>query len=301
MSAPGKIRALLATARVANVPSVVCNVWCGMALAWSGSSAAAPPVILVPLAGVLLYVSGNFLNDWFDRHWDATRRPERALPGGLWRPGTYLAAAVLLGTGGIALALMAGPRPAAVAAIIAMLVVVYTVVHKRSVWSVLPMGLCRALLPVMGALAVLPVAGGLRISMLPSLALLGYIAGLSLEARNEALASGENKTPGIWPLGLLAVAAPISLLDSCLRAIPWLAVLAALPLLGWLRLCRTRYRRPVPRLVSALLAGIPLVDWVFLLPHGLSATNDWPGISMIAVPPLAMGCALLLQRLAPAT
>jgi UbiA prenyltransferase family len=304
MSAPGKVRALLATARVANIPSVVSNVWCGMALAlvWRDSPVIdGSIIILIPLAGVLLYVSGNFLNDWHDRDWDASHRPERALPGGLWKPGVYLQAAILLGTGGIALALAAGPRPATVAAIIGVLVMIYTLVHKRSVWSVLPMGLCRASLPLMGALAVLPLAEGLRVSFVPALALLGYIAGLSLEARNESLAAQGTKPGGIRPLWLMGCAVPLSLLWAMPSLNPWQPLVALVPFAGWLCLCGTRWRRPVPRLVSSLLAGIPLVDWVFLLPLGLVAPGDALGVSMIAVPPLAMACALLLQRLAPAT
>jgi 4-hydroxybenzoate polyprenyltransferase len=304
MSAPGKIRALLATARVANIPSVVSNVWCGMALAlvWGDwASVDGSILILVPLAGVLLYVSGNFLNDWFDRDWDASHRPERALPGGLWQPGVYLAAAVLLGISGVALALTAGARPAVVAAIIAVLVVVYTLVHKRSVWSVLPMGLCRAGLPLMGALAVLPIAEGLRVSFVPALALLGYIAGLSLEARNESLATQGHTSTGIRPLWLMGLAVPLSLLWAFPAHRSWQPLLALVPFVIWLWMCGTRWRRPVPRLVSSLLAGIPLVDWVFLLPLGLVAPGDALGISMLAVPPLAMASALLLQRLAPAT
>ena len=307
MSAPGKVHALLATARVANVPSVVSNVWCGMALAMVGGDGAVLDgsiLLLVPLAAVCLYVSGNFLNDWFDRNWDAVHRPERALPAGRWPPGAYLAAAVLLGIAGVVLALAAGSRPAWVATVIAVLVVVYTLVHKRSAWSVLPMGLCRACLPLMGALAVLPAADGFRAGLPPALALLGYIAGLSLEARNESLAARGEGQGSRWPLVLMGAAAPMLALQlfwSLPAGRTWLGVVGLLPFAAWLWLCRKRFRRPVPRLVSALLAGIPLVDWVFLLPAGLAAGATPAGVATWLVPPVAWACALLLQRVAPAT
>jgi hypothetical protein len=75
----------------------------------------------------------------------------------------------------------------------------------------------------------------------------------------------------------------------------------------WLTLGLTLHRKPVSRHVSSLLAGIPLVDAMALLPLALtlaSGAAPWSspfGSACFAVPPLAFLAALFLQRLAPAT
>ncbi|RYD36314.1 MAG: hypothetical protein EOP87_05710, partial [Verrucomicrobiaceae bacterium] len=71
----GKLRPLLATARIANVPSVISNVWAGIAIGsvvqrWEhGGQPVWLHALFLTLAGVFLYIGGNFLNDWHDREW----------------------------------------------------------------------------------------------------------------------------------------------------------------------------------------------------------------------------------------
>lgn len=310
MNRSGKPHALLATSRVANIPSVISNVWVGMAvgMAYSllgqenGPSDAV--FLMLPLAGVLLYVGGNFLNDWADRTWDVTHRPERALPRGLFPAWHYLIVAIACCLAGVALAATASPRCGWAAAGILVSIAIYTFFHKRTPWAVIPMGLCRALLPVMGCFAffpyinpVWPIACGL----------LTYIMGLSLSARYESMAE-----PPTW----VAVTGRALLLGTALLVawgnrglyldrIP--TIVGALPYLIWTSLCLRIWNKPVPRLVSRLLAGIPLVDWMLLLPLGLTRIHqdNWSidGISLLCllVPPLACISALLLQKVAPAT
>ena len=80
-----------------------------------------------------------------------------------------------------------------------------------------------------------------------------------------------------------------------------------IPYAVWLTLGLTLHRKPVPRHVSSLLAGIPLVDAMALLPLALTLASGaaaWIspfGLACFAVPPLAFLAALSLQRLAPAT
>ena len=95
MNHPGKLRALLATLRIANAPSVVSNVFLGFMLGWiydrdywNPASMHWHEAAIACLAGLMLYFSGNLANDWFDRSWDAEKRPERALPSGLFRPAS---------------------------------------------------------------------------------------------------------------------------------------------------------------------------------------------------------------------
>jgi hypothetical protein len=303
MSIPGKTRALLATARIANVPSVAGNVWLGVAVAAFFSSvdpwSAALPLAL---AGVLLYLAGNFLNDWADLAWDREHRPERALPRGLFSGRLYLAVAIGCGLGGLVLAATTGLAAAAVALAILAAVVIYTHWHKRSPWAVIAMGTCRALLPVMGAAGSLslPLAGC-------ALGLLCHIAGLSLSARYESLPhppSWISRTArGLFVAAVVVVSAAAY---GLVGRWDWV-MLGALPYVVWVALSLSIWRKPVPRHVSRLLAGIPWVDAMMLIPLGLvlaPAAGIWTepvAAGCLFFPPLAFVLALVLQRLAPAT
>ncbi|MES2439254.1 MAG: UbiA family prenyltransferase [Verrucomicrobiota bacterium] len=309
MNRNGTLHALLSTARVANIPSVVSNVWVGVVLGvihdltgesdfpWAGAG-------WLALAGVLLYIGGNFFNDWMDRAWDASHRPERALPRGLFPPALYLGLAVCLTGAGTGLAWAGHARSGMVAGGIVFFIVIYTVWHKRTPWAVIPMGLCRALLPVMGFVAFYPYVN----DVWPiALALLFYIAGLSLSARYEAMAEPP-KWVGWTGRGLLLGAAVLAAYSNKeMYVSQFWGVVCTLPYLAWTDCCLRFWGNPVPKLVSRLLAGIPLVEWMVLLPLAVMAFQN-PGaapqffaLACFLVPPLAFVSALLLQRVAPAT
>lgn len=312
MNRSGKLHALLSTARVANIPSVVSNVWAGVALgivmnANSTEQSLAVPWMLAAcqaFAGVLLYVGGNFLNDWQDRRWDEDHRPERALPRGLFPPSFYWWLALCLMGAGVGFAWAVNFRSGLVAGGILGCIAIYTVWHKKYAWTVVPMGLCRALLPVMGFLAlypyvdtILPLAG----------ALFCYIVGLSLSARQESMKES-SKRSALIPRGLLLLTAIMVAVGNRVVFLDRLpSILGTLPYLMWTGFCLKFRRAPVPKLVSGLLAGIPWIDWMALLPLALTIVNDSrEGVVPLAsacvlFPPLAFISALLLQRLAPAT
>ena len=206
--------------------------------------------------------------------------------------------------------------------IIASCIVIYTIWHKRSAWAVIPMGLCRGFLPVMGALGMMEMPvnswniGFLCLfaifSVVAGAGLFCYIMGLSLQARYESRGQQPKspRLPGI-----------LFLIAGVLMTLPFLfsgksfflsgksVLLAFNGLIAycvWLSLCRTWFRKPISRHVSALLAGIPLLDWILLLPISLLLISEKPlvdplSIACFAIPPLAFILALLLQRLAPAT
>ena len=308
MNRSGKIHALLSTARVANIPSVVSNVWLGMVL---GMFTADVVILEIPwdiasrlaLAGMALYVAGNFSNDWMDRGWDASRRPERALPRGLFAPGVYLGLAAALGLLGTCLAVWVNTRCALVAGIIVVSICIYTRYHKRSSWAVIPMGLCRAMLPVMGFAAFYP---DLNLVLPAAVGLFCYIIGLSLTARHESMAEP--------PRHMIVMARALLLATAILMAWqhkgfqPGLLIVCAgtLPYLVWTSFCLRFRKKPISALVSGLLAGIPWVDGIVLLPIFLSLARDGAGstgvgIACLGVPVLAFVSGLLLQRLAPAT
>jgi 4-hydroxybenzoate polyprenyltransferase len=310
MKRRGAFHALFATARAANIPSVVSNVWLGLAvlhLPEHGEFRGFPwsDAWLLMLAGVLLYVAGNFLNDWMDRGWDAMHRPERALPRGLFPPSGYLATAVLSAAAGVGMAAWVNRPAALIATAIVAAIIVYTVWHKKRAWTVIPMGLCRALLPVMGAVGI---SGNLdrvmetgMIAVAASIALFFHIVGLSLSARFESMKSGP--APG-WngSTCLFGIPPAILIVASAWVKNPWLLT-GIIPYAVWVVFCHTRRGKGIGPFVSSLLAGIPLVDWMFLLPMGLADGDPMNATRMacLMIPPLAFVAGLLLQRLAPAT
>ena len=93
--------------------------------------------------------------------------------------------------------------------------------------------------------------------------------------------------------------------------VPWYPLIGALaiaPLAIWLALSLTVFKTPAKRRVSALLAGIPLIDLVTAIPLTLSLvmpddsirSHPWL-LATLAVPPIAFLLGLLLQKVAPAT
>jgi 4-hydroxybenzoate polyprenyltransferase len=323
MNRSGKLHALLSTARVANIPSVVSNVWLGVAIGimtnipgcyeFNNPPIPWPQALVTITAGICLYVAGNFLNDWMDREWDAGNRPERALPRNLFTPESYRNIALLLGVVGVALAALVNLLVGVIAVAITVCILIYTVWHKQARWSIVPMGLCRGFLPIMGALAMVANWNdptGVVITILASMvgggALFFYIVGLSESARRESMRSAARESDSsVSPLFVLTwlfalIAVPI---------FSWVSLVGQIPYIAWLTVCHTICRKPIPKYVSALLAGIPLVDWMILLPLALwGLSRNVPLFPMhplalmsFALPPLAFITALLLQRLAPAT
>ena len=302
---PGtKLHALLATARIANVPSVVSNLGVGVLLGSveTGADFSWPWTLMI--AAVLFYVAGNFLNDWADREWDAVNRPERALPRGMFSAKAYLAAAVGGAVIGLVLTAVFGFGALLVAVVLVWLIWLYTKVHKRAAWSVIPMGLCRACLPVLGYVAM---RGGIAgPALFPAVGLFVYIVALSLSARWESKVEvPEGKK--MLSRGLLVAAGVVPALLPLL-VMPMFGWIGMIAFFLWLGLCVTKYRSPVPAHVSALLAGIPLVDWVILLPMALipmqlGRVDPFDPMFSVGVfmPPAAFILGRLLQRVAPAT
>lgn len=316
MQRSSKVRALLSTARVANIPSVVVNVWLGVLIGfmftarsgitgvpWGGAG-------LLVLAGILLYVAGNFLNDWMDRDWDAERRPERALPSGLFKPAAYLRVALLSAVAGVVISACISLSAAVVSLVILICIVGYTRWHKRSASAVVLMGMCRGGLVWLGALGIAGPAESVRwvwivfFAGCGSTGILCYICGLSLGARLESVVSpAESSLRPPWELFILVPVAMIVPLYYIPGFHGVIMITGIVPYALWLVFCEIKRRRGSGKYVPFLLAGIPLVDWVFLLPFA-SFWMQWSAeisLTSLVLPPLAFVAALLLQRLAPAT
>ncbi|MCU0796844.1 MAG: UbiA family prenyltransferase [Akkermansiaceae bacterium] len=324
------MRPLLASLRIANAPSVVSNVLLGFLLGgwyWGGlpldGNDRFPPALLaLSLIGLCLLFGGNLLNDWHDRRWDAIHRPERALPSGKFSPTSYLAAAVSLVLAALICAFLTGTAVFATTLFITACIILYTIYHKHRSWSVLPMAACRAGLYLLGFVHHLPedllTSGHLTWWSNPdhlrsaafilthAAGLFAYLCALSLNARYESLA---HPPQGMLVLSRALLFLPLPALSAWwIPFYPLAGALALLPFLIWMLLALTRFHRPVPRFVSALLVGIPLVDLIAAIP--IAFTLITPGetltthplvLAALLVPTLAFASARLLQKIAPAT
>jgi 4-hydroxybenzoate polyprenyltransferase len=285
---------------------VVSNVWLGLVF---GGMVPGLHAAAMTAAAVCLYLCGTFLNDWADQAWDAERRPERALPRGLFAPVSYLAVSVGLAIAAIGITLGTAPRALAPAVLILANIGLYTWLHKKSAWAVVPMGLCRALLPVMGFSA------GATPSLMPAVLVAGlglfcHVAGISWLARDEAMPQSFPRWhrfprlhPAIWCFAACAVIMTCGAL-WILRLPPAACLIAVLPYaLYTAHALLPRYH--IAARVSALLAGIPLVDWILLQPMYLVGASAVSGTAAVGIclwlPPMAFIAGRLLQRIAPAT
>ncbi|MDB6077564.1 MAG: UbiA prenyltransferase [Akkermansiaceae bacterium] len=326
----GKWHAFLTTARLPNVPSVISNVWMGVALGalvWDleGGRSLFLKALAMAVSGVLLYFGGNFLNDWQDREWDEKHRPERALPQKLFSPLNYLLNALRFLGLGVVCSAVGGPLCIATAVVIVIAIFIYTKWHKVAVWPVIPMGLCRALLPVLGFLAMKPVGPQLTTISLQNigasaadtplsqaifigihaLGLFGWIAGLTLNARYESIG---DPPAGARFFARLLLAMPLILIGG--RWLLWYpipAVIGMVPLLYWMWLTLAK-KRNIGQRVSMLLAGIPLVEWVAAMPLAIALRHPsqsllgdpLTGLTLL-LPPTAFLVARRLQRRIAAT
>jgi heme O synthase-like polyprenyltransferase len=293
MSPASKWTALLATFRTPNVPSVACNVITGILLASMTNHVQTPHAISAIASGVLLYLAGNLLNDWHDRNWDAIHRPERALPKKIFQASSYLSSAIVCSLAALALA-ATNARSFTIACAILCLILIYTKSHKSTAWAIIPMGLCRALLPALGyfACSQQPITASL---IAIAAALLIHTCGLSLVARSESKTSR-----------LFLFAYPLVVATACLAAhinnsSDWIKLWpAALPYLLWTFLTLILLRRSAFTGVSMLLAGIPLVDLTFLIPFAMGQSPSMPWLALCA-PSLAFILGKSLQKIVPAT
>ncbi len=259
-----KLSIALRLARVSLLPTVWTNVLAGVAL--GGGDWRDPRVALVMLAMSLAYTGGMFLNDAFDREFDARVRPDRPLPAGLvsarevFAFGYGMLLSSVLALAGVGL-LANPPRwdVALVGLLLATVIVLYDAWHKQNPVSPLVMGACRMLVYVIAALAVNPQPGpGL---WLGATVLLCYLIGLTYAAKSEHLA----RLDRVWPLGLLIM--PLLYALPMVAAQPWIL----LPSVAWsvwtwmaVRKLVRRSAGDVPNAVGALLAGISIVDAIVL-------------------------------------
>ena len=264
-----KLALALQLGRISNLPTVWTNVLAGALLAGGSLGDARLPLLMLALS--CFYIGGMFLNDAFDRDFDARHRPERPIPSGrVSAPQVFTIGFGLLAAGLVAIAWQGraaagGPAWHALAAAcaLAVAIVFYDAFHKNNPLSPLVMGLCRVLVVVTAAYAY--TASPPSAVWLAATGLLCHLIGLTYIAKQEHL----DRIGHLWPLGFLA----LPLLYGASLAVS--ATLAALPLVLYaavlvLALGLLRRRRPgdVPRAVVTLIAGMSLFDSVVLAGAG---------------------------------
>jgi hypothetical protein len=280
--------------RVSNLPTVWTNVAAGVALAGAGFPISVFAGLVVALS--LFYVGGMYLNDAFDRDLDARARPERPIPSGIVPAGTVFAIGFgLVAAGWLMLVAIGygseggtGWRGPFAGALLAGAIVLYDAWHKANPLSPLIMGLCRLLVYVTAALAV---AGFISANVAVAAAVaLSYLIGLTYAAKQETL----GRITNAWPLGFLAVA----VVYAGWSATTGLAgFVAAVAFVAWLAYAMQFLLRPgrvnVPRAVVSLIAGLCLLDAVFIAAAG----HVWLAVLAGAAFLLTLG----LQRHVPGT
>ncbi len=267
--------------RVSNLPTIWTNTLAGVALA--GASpwhwATVPAVLGLSSA----YLGGMFLNDAFDRAIDARDRPGRPIPSGLVDANTVFALGFALLLAAVAAlsasasAFGVASTPAALSGLaLSGMIIGYNWSHKNNPISPVTMGLCRLLTYVAAGLAATALLSGPL--MYAAIMSLCYLIGLTYVAKQESFGSIRN----LWPL--LFLAAPV--IYGVLHAnglVAWITVGA---MACWIvvSLSLLRGRRPVAirRVVVSLIAGIALLDAMFLALSGRTAAAPVAGLCFVA-------------------
>lgn len=255
------LRDWLQLARLSNAPTVVSNTLTGAAVGLvtlehpphppTGSdhpptiAAAYPAVLLVALAGVLVYSGGMILNDACDAEVDRTQRPGRPIPAGrVSRSSAFAVAIALLLLGGLGIVLApflhtqrspaSLPAAAGLALALVLSVVLYDTLHRTGAWAILLLAACRVVL-VLAAASVVAWPPDPRAALPVTAAVAVYLLALSLWARSEA------ERPARIRQVMFLIAA-ISLLDAGLLLALGRPALA-LAALACFALCRLGQRR----------------------------------------------------------
>ncbi|MEO0680364.1 MAG: UbiA family prenyltransferase [Pseudomonadota bacterium] len=277
---------ILKLGRVSNLPTVWTNLLAGAAL--TGHAFGYGPMILAGLALSAFYVGGMWLNDAFDAEIDAKERAARPIPQGEIARGAVFVVGFALLALGLVLAVLAEEGAGVVGVALAVSVLAYDGLHKKTVLAPVIMGITRVLCYVMGAMAV--GTGPSDEVQLGALGLFAWVVGLTYAAKQEAY----DRLERAWPLAVLAVPALLPLLwavEAPMLLAPWIAMLAVMA--GALRLLFRRAPGDVPKAVVTLIAGMSLYDAVMITAAGA------PLLAVLAA--LGFGLTLALQRFAPGT
>ena len=268
--------------RVSNLPTVWSNSLAGLVLAGSGLALDVGFGLMAIMS--LFYVGGMYLNDAFDQHIDAAERP-----GQVSAMTVYVSGFIMLALGIAALFWWAGWRPGLTGIALAGAIVYYDWRHKTDPVGPAWMGLCRVLVYL--AAAFLVTAQPPAVLYMGAGALFCYLIGLTYIAKQENLGAVAN----LWPLLFLAVPAVAAVWIAATDG--GLALILAVVFIVWMvNALRNLWRRQpgdIPRAVVSLIAGMSLLDAVFIAHMGAGQMAIAAAVCFVAT--------LAFQRFIPGT
>ena len=294
-----RLQLYLGLARASNLPTV----WTNALAAWAlmGRTIDPIPLLLICLAGSLLYAGGCTLNDAFDAAWDRERRPERPIPSGaLSEREVWIVGSVEL-IGGLAILASFGMRTLGSGALVVLAILLYDWLHKKTAWSVLLMGWCRLQWVLTAATTAVVKTEWIdeeiwNPPLIYGSILLAYIVYVSLMARRESLTTPETKANSAAISNIISILlfAALGWLLCALLLGTFIPLIPVTALAIWFLLAKgimDRGGRPkIGIFVSRALAGIVLLDTAFAC-----LSWHWWGLCLAGFLPV---CLLLQRRIA---
>lgn len=268
--------------RVSNLPTVWTNALAGAVLA---GVVLLGSILLVCIALSFFYIGGMWLNDAFDAEIDARERAARPIPNGeIGKTTVFVGGYAMLGAG-LLIAFLMG---AAITGLcLALAIVLYDWLHKRTVLSPVIMGAARFFSYAFAADATGSVTSPVLIG---AFGLFAYVVGLTYAAKQEAY----DQIGNAWPLAVLTIPLIVILWMSGSAGGALLILLGLIAVMAFAlwRLFR-RNKGDVPVAVVTLIAGISLYD------ASLIAASGSFSLALFAVAGFA--ATLYLQRVAAGT
>ncbi|MCH2082039.1 MAG: UbiA-like protein EboC [Saprospiraceae bacterium] len=191
-----KIKPFLILMRPANIVTAIADILAGVSVTGLIIGDQLIDIIALVIGTIGLYGGGVVFNDIFDRTLDGVERPERPLPSGkveLWQAQILGIALYMLGS-------FAALMVSKISAIIALLIVVFSLLYNKYakhhiLFGPLNMGLCRGFNLLLGiSLSVVVLKAYWFLAIIPII----FIAGITLTSQGEN--SGENASSIILAL-----------------------------------------------------------------------------------------------------
>ncbi len=307
-----KLLAYLQLFRAPNVFTAIADVAMGFVFATGGAQLHGAFVGLV-VASCLLYTAGMILNDVYDFDIDKMERPSRPLPSGRISRGH----AQLLGYGmlasGVVLAAVVGIflsksdvawKSGAIAGCLALSVVAYDKLLKKTAVGPFAMGACRFFNVLLGmslvAVGDITPLGFTSVELIVAGGIGTYIVGVTWFARTEA----QDSKRSLLMLGIILMATGLMMLALFPKyPTPGLAARFHIePTLVWpsalflmtvtiLRRCLTTVANPTPKNVQAAVKQA-ILSLIVLDAAVALMVADWPyavGILVLLVPTVLLG------------